>query len=159
MLPKYTFFNIYILYIYIYIYTNIYILLVKVKLATLVKDDSMAPLFNSYYIEAQGVPYSIPWTALRYPWSLLYNKMLRRGAIHYNCLSLCHDLTWELNPGLLDHWRTFYSLLKIKWSRVRWFKIEFRRHIVNGNRWPYFPTYAIIRQRRWRCKDGGKLGR
>ena len=65
-------------------------------------------LFNIYYAEVRcsGGRYSIPWIATLYPWSL---QVINKAASS----TIFESLVWldlGLNPGLLDHWRTLYSL-------------------------------------------------
>ena len=81
-----------------------------IKLATLVEGNTKAPFSIATTPRCRGGRYSIPWIAPVYPWSLHYiaEWLARRHQV-----SFYESLIWlnlGLNPGLLDHWRTLYSL-------------------------------------------------
>ena len=80
------------------------------KLATLVEGNPKVPFSIATTPRFRGGCYSIPWIAPLYPWFLPYST---------ECLARQHQvpffesLVWldlGLNPSLLDHWRTLYSL-------------------------------------------------
>ena len=77
------------------------------KLAALVEGDTKAPFSIATTPRCSEKCYSIPWIAPLYPWSLPYNVDKAESS------TIFESLVWldlGLNPGLLDHWRTFYSL-------------------------------------------------
>ena len=78
----------------------------KVKFATSVEGDPKAPFSIATAPRYRGGRYSIPWIAPLYSWSLPYNA--RRHKVPF-----FNSLVWldlGLNPGLLEHWQTLYSL-------------------------------------------------
>ena len=83
---------------------------VKVKLATEVKGYPRAPFSIATTPRCRGGCYSIPWIAPLHPWSLPYNA---ECSPRQHRVPLFKSLVWVdlgLNPSLLDHWQTFYSL-------------------------------------------------
>ena len=75
-----------------------------VKLATLVTGDLMALFSIATTPRCRGGCYSNPWIDRLYPWSVPYNVKQ---------VPFFESFLWlnvRLKPGLLDHWRTLYSL-------------------------------------------------
>ena len=80
---------------------------------TLVEVDPKAPFSIATTQMCRGVCYSIPWIAWLYSWSLPYNTEceVRRHQVPFFDSLVWPDL--GLNPSLLDHWRTLYSLSQL----------------------------------------------
>ena len=70
----------------------------QVKLATIVKGDPKAPFLIATTPRSCGGCYSIPKIAPLYPYIIMLR--VKQGGIKYHFL----------NPGLPNHWGTFYSL-------------------------------------------------
>ena len=76
------------------------------KLVTLVESDLKAPFLIDTTPSCRGGRYSTSRLAPFYPWSLPNNAKRHQ-------VSFFKSLVWldqGLKPGLLDHWRTLYSL-------------------------------------------------
>ena len=80
------------------------------KLATLVMGAPKAPFSIATTPRCRGGWYYFPWIAPLYPRSLPYNAECEA---RWHQVPFFESLVWHdlgLNPILLDHWRTLYSL-------------------------------------------------
>ena len=91
--------------IYIYIYIYIYI-----KLAAIVEGNQKAPFSIATTLRCRGGRYSLPWIVPLYPRYIPYiaECLARRYQVPFLKSLVWCDL--GLNPGLPNHWWTFYPL-------------------------------------------------
>ena len=79
--------------------------IVRVKLVTLVKGDPKNPFSIASTHRCRGGHNSISLTVPFYPWSTLIMLSVKQ---RIPCFESLVWLDLGLNPGLEDHWQTFY---------------------------------------------------
>ena len=80
------------------------------SMVTVVEGNQKAPFSIATTLRCRGERYSFPWIAPLYAWYVPYiaECLARRHQVPF-----LKSLVWRnlrLNPGLLSHWRTLYSL-------------------------------------------------
>ena len=88
----------------------LYISVIKVELVILVEGNQKAPFSIATTPKCRGGRYSLPRIAPLYPWYIPYNAECLERQYQVPFFESLVWLNLGLNPGLLDHWWTLYSL-------------------------------------------------